>query len=159
MMGTSKAAQNGILFKGGEYLEIANRVKTIVFDKTGTLTQGRPSVTDIITLSDHVAIEGDGIGKTELLRLVAIAESGSEHPLGQAVVRKAREEEYGMLVPNPDSFEALSGHGVRATYSCHTILVGNRKLMDDTKIPVTQKVDSILEQDLKKKERPLHWYQ
>lgn len=146
MMGTSKAAQNGILFKGGEYLEIANRVKTIVFDKTGTLTQGRPSVTDIITLSDHVAIEGDGIGKTELLRLVAIAESGSEHPLGQAVVRKAREEEYGMLVPNPDSFEALSGHGVRATYSCHTILVGNRKLMDDTKIPVTQKVDSILEQ-------------
>jgi P-type Cu+ transporter len=146
MMGTSKGAQNGILFKGGEYLEIANKVKTIVFDKTGTLTQGRPSVTDIITLSDDDVIEGDGIGKTELLRLVAIAESGSEHPLGQAVVRKAREEEYGMLVPNPDSFEALSGHGVRATYSGHMILVGTRELMDDTKIPVTEKVDSILEQ-------------
>jgi Cu+-exporting ATPase len=150
MMGTSKGAQNGILFKGGEYLEIAKKVKTIVFDKTGTLTQGRPSVTDIITLSDFEAAHGDdsddGIGKTELLRLVAIAESGSEHPLGQAVVRKAREEEYGMLVPNPDSFEALSGHGVRATYSGHTILVGNRKLMDDNKIPVTEKVDSILEQ-------------
>ncbi len=150
MMGTSKGAQNGILFKGGEYLEIANKVKTIVFDKTGTLTQGRQSVTDIITLSDFEAAHGDdsddGIGKTELLRLVAIAESGSEHPLGQAVVRKAREEEYGMLVPNPDSFEALSGHGVRATYSGHTILVGNRKLMDDNKIPVTEKVDSILEQ-------------
>ena len=150
MMGTGKGAQNGILFKGGEYLEIANKVKTIVFDKTGTLTQGRPSVTDIITLSDHEAGHGDdsddGIGRTELLRLVAIAESGSEHPLGQAVVRKAREEEYGMLVPNPDSFEALSGHGVRATYSGHTILVGNRKLMDDNKIPVTEKVDSSLEQ-------------
>ena len=150
MMGTGKGAQNGILFKGGEYLEIANKVKTIVFDKTGTLTQGRPSVTDIITLSDFEAGKcddsDDGIGKTELLRLVAIAESGSEHPLGQAVVRKAREEEYGMLVSNPDSFEALSGHGVRATYSGHTILVGNRKLMDDNKIPVTEKVDSILEQ-------------
>src|SRR3989442_10429708 len=150
MMGTGKGAQNGILFKGGEYLEIANKVKTIVFDKTGTLTQGRPSVTDIITLSDFEAGKcddsDDGIGKTELLRLVAIAESGSEHPLGQAVVRKAREEEYGMLVPNPDSFEALSGHGVRATYSGHTILVGNRKLMDDNKIPVTEKVDSILEE-------------
>src|SRR3989442_3633020 len=150
MMGTGKGAQNGILFKGGEYLEIANKVKTIVFDKTGTLTQGRPSVTDIITLSDFEAGKcddsDDGIGKTELLRLVVIAESGSEQPLGQAVVRKAREEEYGMLVPNPDSFEALSGHGVRATYSGHTILVGNRKLMDDNKIPVTEKVDSILEQ-------------
>jgi len=149
MMGTGKGAQNGILFKGGEYLEIANKVKTIVFDKTGTLTQGRPSVTDIITLSEHETGQGDdsddGIGKTELLRLVAIAESGSEHPLGQAVVRKAREEEYGMLVPNPDSFEALWGHGVRATYSGHTILVGNRNLMDDNKIPVTEKVDSILE--------------
>src|SRR5438128_333699 len=148
MMGTGKGAQNGILFKGGEHLEIANKVNTIVFDKTGTLTQGRPSVTDIITLSDHDASDDsdDGIGKTEFLRLVAIAESGSEHPLGQAVVRKAREEEYEMLVPNPDSFEALSGHGVRATYSGHTILVGNRKLMDDNKIPVTEKVDSILEQ-------------
>ncbi|MDP9289659.1 MAG: heavy metal translocating P-type ATPase [Thermoproteota archaeon] len=150
MMGTGKGAQNGILFKGGEYLEIANKVKTIVFDKTGTLTKGRPSVTDIITLSDGEASDfddiDDGIGKTELLRLVAIAESGSEHPLGQAVVRKAREEEYGILVPNPDSFEALSGHGVRATYSGHTILVGNRKLMDDNKIPVTERLDSMLEQ-------------
>lgn len=150
MMGTGKGAQNGILFKGGEYLEIANKVKTIVFDKTGTLTQGRPSVTDIITLSDGGASDvdniDDGIGKTELLRLAAIAESGSEHPLGQAVVRKAREEEYGISVPNPDSFEALSGQGVRATYSGHTILIGNRKLMDDNKTPVTEIVDSRLEQ-------------
>jgi P-type Cu+ transporter len=84
MMGTGKAAENGILFKGGEYLEIASKVNTIVFDKTGTLTEGRPSVIDIIDLST--------IGEKELLRLVSIAESGSEHPLGQAIVRKAKEE-------------------------------------------------------------------
>src|SRR5438128_8201646 len=84
MMGTGKGAQNGILFKGGEHLEIANKVNTIVFDKTGTLTKGKPSVTDIIDLSDF--------GETELLRLIAIAESGSEHPLGQAIVNDAREK-------------------------------------------------------------------
>ncbi|HZD81872.1 MAG TPA: heavy metal translocating P-type ATPase, partial [Nitrososphaeraceae archaeon] len=77
MMGSGKAAENGILFKGGEYLEIAKKVNTIVFDKTGTLTKGKPSVTDIVDLS------ADVIGETELLRLASIAESGSEHPLGQ----------------------------------------------------------------------------
>src|ERR687892_2581408 len=77
MMGTGKGAENGILFKGGEYLEIANKVNTIVFDKTGTLTVGKPSVTDIVSLTD--------MGEQELLRLAAIAESGSEHPLAQAV--------------------------------------------------------------------------
>src|ERR687897_223319 len=79
MMGAGKGAENGILFKGGEYLETASKVKTIVFDKTGTLTRGKPSVTDIVDLSDSM-------GQNELLRLTAIAESGSEHPLGQAVV-------------------------------------------------------------------------
>src|ERR671911_736379 len=79
MMGAGKGAENGILFKGGEYLEIAKKVKTIVFDKTGTLTRGKPSVTDVIELTDS-------FGETELLRLTAIAESGSEHSLGQAVV-------------------------------------------------------------------------
>src|SRR5918994_731592 len=83
MMGAGKGAENGILFKGGEHLEIAKKVKTIVFDKTGTLTKGKPSVTDVIDLSDEI------IGEHELLRLAAIAESGSEHPLGQAVVNKA----------------------------------------------------------------------
>src|ERR1043166_7990419 len=103
MMGAGKGAENGILFKGGEYLEIAKKVKTIVFDKTGTLTKGKPSVTDIIDLS--------GMGEGELLRLVGIAESGSEHPLGQAVVNKVREK--GIMISNPDSFEAVSGHGLK----------------------------------------------
>ncbi len=134
MMGAGKGAENGILFKGGEYLEIAKKVKTIVFDKTGTLTKGKPSVTDIIDFS--------GMGESELLRIVAIAESGSEHPLGQAIVNSAKER--GIMVTNPDSFEAVSGHGLRAKYSDHTMLIGNRKLMDDNSIGVTETIDTTL---------------
>jgi P-type Cu+ transporter len=136
MMGSGKAAQNGILFKGGEYLEIAKKVKIIVFDKTGTLTVGKPSVTDIIDLTS------EAIGEKELLRLVAIAESGSEHPLGQAVVRRAKNE--GIVVSNPDSFEAVAGHGLKASYSDQIILIGNRKLMDDNNIVVTESLESTL---------------
>jgi Cu+-exporting ATPase len=136
MMGAGKGAENGILFKGGEYLEIAKKVKTVVFDKTGTLTKGKPSVTDIVDLS--------GLGESELMRIVAIAESGSEHPLGQAVVNSAKEK--GIMVTNPDSFEAVSGHGLRAKYGDHTILIGNRKLMEDSNISVIETVDSTLNQ-------------
>jgi P-type Cu+ transporter len=137
MMGAGKGAENGILFKGGEYLEMARKVKTVVFDKTGTLTKGRPEVTDIVDLSAD-------IGKEELLRLAAIAESGSEHPLGQAVVSRAKEG--GMMgVANPDSFEAVSGRGLRATYGDHVILIGNRKMMEDNNnnnhIAIAESVD------------------
>jgi P-type Cu+ transporter len=131
MMGAGKGAENGILFKGGEYLEMARKVKTVVFDKTGTLTKGRPEVTDIISRLDIV--------REEMLRLAAIAESGSEHPLGQAIVRQAKAE--GMIVANPDSFEAVSGNGLRATYGDHVIMIGNRKMMDDNDIAVTESVD------------------
>ncbi|MGB8188953.1 MAG: heavy metal translocating P-type ATPase, partial [Nitrososphaeraceae archaeon] len=137
MMGTGKAAENGILFKGGEYLEIASKVNTIVFDKTGTLTEGRPSVIDIIDLST--------MGEKELLRLASIAESGSEHPLGQAIVRKAKEE--GMTITaNTDSYEAISGLGLRAIYEGRTILVGTRKLMEEANMPVPENVDSTLKE-------------
>ena len=137
MMGTGKAAENGILFKGGEYLEIASKVNTIVFDKTGTLTEGRPSVIDIIDLST--------MGEKELLRLASIAESGSEHPLGQAIVRKAKEE--GMaIIANTDSFEAISGLGLRAIHEGRTILVGTRKLMEEASISVPENVDSTLKE-------------
>jgi Cu+-exporting ATPase len=135
MMGASKGAENGILFKSGEYLEIARKVNTIVFDKTGTLTEGKLSVTDVIDLSA-------GMGENELLRLAAIAESGSEHPLGQAVVKMAKER--GLPVSNPDSFEAVSGHGLKATYANHTILIGNRRLMHENGIEVGARVDSML---------------
>lgn len=137
MMGAGRGAENGMLFKGGEYLEIAKKVRIIVFDKTGTLTKGKPSVTDILDLS--------GIGENELLRLAAIAESGSEHPLGQAVVNNAKEKGIP-VISNPASFEAVLGHGLRATYADHTILIGNRKLMDDNNIPGTETVDTTLTQ-------------
>jgi Cu+-exporting ATPase len=103
---------------------------------TGTLTEGKPSVTDVVGLS------GGDIGENELLRLAAIAESGSEHPLGQAVVRSAKER--GLPVSNPDSFEAVSGHGLKATYGDHTILIGNRKLMHENAIDIGTRVDSLL---------------
>src|SRR5918996_1683776 len=135
MMGAGKGAENAILFKGGEYLEIAKKVKTIVFDKTGTLTKGKPSVTDIVDLSDSM-------GQNALLRLTAIAESGSEHSLGQAVVNYAKEK--GVIVTNPESFEAVSGHGLNARYADHIILVGNRKLMEENNIHVTATIDSKL---------------
>ena len=135
MMGSGKAAQYGILFKGGEYLEIASKVNIVVFDKTGTLTEGKPSVTDIYDIS--------GMGEKELLRLAAIAESGSEHPLGQAIVRKAKGE---MIVPNPNSFEAVSGHGLKAIYEGRIILVGTRKLMSESDIPVSDTVETKLKE-------------
>lgn len=134
MMGAGKGAENGILYKGGEHIEIANKVNTIVFDKTGTLTVGKPSVTDIVSLTD--------IGEQELLRLAAIAESGSEHPLAQAVIRKAKEN--GTPITNPDSFEAVSGYGLKATYSNHIIMIGNRKMMEDNQIAVTESMETKL---------------
>ena len=135
MMGSGKAAEFGILFKGGEHLEIASKVNTIVFDKTGTLTEGRPSVTDVYDNSE--------IGEKELLRLAAIAESGSEHPLGQAIVRVAKKEN---IIPNPESFEAIPGQGLRADYEGHIILVGTRKLMSERGIPVPEVVETKLKE-------------
>ncbi len=137
MMGSGKAAEHGILFKGGEYLEIASKVQTIVFDKTGTLTEGTPSVTDIYDISES------GIGEKELLRLAAIAEAGSEHPLGQAIVRKAKEDN---MIPNPEISEAISGKGLRAVYEGHVILVGTRMLMIDNKIATPESVESKLKE-------------
>src|ERR671918_521238 len=135
MMGSGKGAENGILFKGGEYLEIANKVNTIELDKKETWTKGKQTVMEIIDLTN--SIRG-----TELLRLGAIAESGSEHPLGQAVVNYAKEK--GILISNPQSFEAVCGHGLQARYADHTILIGNRKLMEEYNIRVTEATDSKL---------------
>lgn len=136
MMGAGKGAENGILYKGGEHIEIANKVNTIVFDKTGTLTVGKPSVTDLVSLSKE-------IGEQELLRLAAIAESGSEHPLAQSIIRKAKENGIPTIT-NPDSFQAVSGHGLKATYSNHSIMIGNRKMMEDNQITITENIETKL---------------
>src|SRR4029078_11643857 len=135
MMGAGKGAENGILYKGGEYIEIANKVNTVVFDKTGTLTAGRPSVTDIMLLARDME-------EQELLKFAAIAESGSEHPLAQAVVRKAKEN--NISIENPESFEATSGHGLKAVHSSHDIIIGNRKIMEDNKISINENIENNL---------------
>jgi Cu+-exporting ATPase len=135
MMGSGKAAEHGILFKGGEYLEIASKIQTIVFDKTGTLTEGKPSVTDI-----HIIPES-GISEKEILRLAAIAEAGSEHPLGQAIVRKGRQDN---AIPIPETSQAISGQGLKAVYQGLVILIGTRKLMIENGIPIGESVKSKL---------------
>ena len=135
MMGSGKAAEHGILFKGGEYLEIASKIQTIVFDKTGTLTEGKPSVTDIYTIPET------GIVEKEILRLAAIAEAGSEHPLGQAIVRKGKQDN---AIPIPEISQAISGQGLKAVYQGLVILVGTRKLMIENSIPIGERVESKL---------------
>jgi Cu+-exporting ATPase len=114
MVGTGKGAENGILFRSSEALERTEQVRAIVLDKTGTITLGKPSVTDVIvTQQDR---------QDEILRLIASAERGSEHPLGQAVVKAAQER--GLALSEPDGFEAVAGHGIRAQVDDHTVLVG-----------------------------------
>ncbi|MDV3277187.1 MAG: cadmium-translocating P-type ATPase [Nitrososphaerales archaeon] len=124
MIGASKGAQNGILIKNGEYLEKAHKLTTVVFDKTGTLTKGEPSLTDVV---------GFNSGEEEVLRMAAAAEVGSEHPLGEAIVRGARER--GLSIDNPEGFEAIAGQGVKATVRGAIVLLGNRKLMEVNGIP------------------------
>ena len=123
MVGTAKGAYFGILIKGGKALEQAYKINTIAFDKTGTLTKGEPAVTDIIQ-NDNVKFK---IDKNYILKLAAIAERGSEHPLAQAIVRKAKEEK--MEIPEPKDFKAISGMGVRANYEGKEILVGNKMFL------------------------------
>jgi len=121
MVGTGKGAQTGILIKSAVALERAYRIKTIVFDKTGTLTKGKPAVTDTVAV--------DGFVENEILRLAAIAEKGSEHPLGEAIVDAGKDEDEELA--DPEAFEALSGRGVLARVEGKEVLLGNRTLMDE----------------------------
>ena len=120
MVGTGKGAENGILIRGAEALEIAHRLDTIVLDKTGTLTKGKPSVTDVVST--------EGMTRKEILTLAASAEKGSEHPLGEAIVTKAEEE--GLKLLNSVDFQAIPGQGVEATIDSKRVLLGNLKLME-----------------------------
>ncbi|MFC6823896.1 heavy metal translocating P-type ATPase [Halopelagius fulvigenes] len=141
MVGTSIGAQNGVLFKGGDILERVRDVDTVVFDKTGTLTKGEMSLTDVVVVepaADGGKAAADGGQLTDerperteesVLRLAAAAESGSEHPLAEAIVEGARER--GIDVTDPESFENVPGHGVHATVEGREVLVGNRKLLSD----------------------------
>jgi len=114
MVGTGKGAENGILFRTSEALERTEQVRAIVLDKTGTITRGKPSVTDVLVTEKDA--------ESEILRLLASAERGSEHPLGQAVVKAAQER--GLRLSEPQAFEAVAGHGIRAQVDGHSVLVG-----------------------------------
>jgi Cu+-exporting ATPase len=126
MVGTGKGAENGLLIKGGDNLEKTRKLTTVVFDKTGTLTKGEPSVTDVITIEDF--------DENKLLTLAAGAEKGSEHPLGQAIVKGA--EERGLKIPELEKFNVIPGHGVKANVEGKEVIVGNRRLMIDNTISV-----------------------
>jgi Cu+-exporting ATPase len=141
MVGTTIGAQNGVLFKGGDVLERAKDVDTVVFDKTGTLTEGAIELTDVVVVGDGAPAPDDGdaaadggrlaardrLSEADVLRLAASAEHASEHPLARAIVEGARDR--GIAVTEPEDFENVPGHGVRATVDGDEILVGNRKLL------------------------------
>ncbi|PHV69694.1 copper-translocating P-type ATPase [Sporanaerobium hydrogeniformans] len=118
MVGTGKGAEHGVLIKGGEALEATYKIDTIVFDKTGTLTEGKPKVTDVLTVD---------MKEEELLILAASAEKGSEHPLGEAIVKAA--EEKGLNLKEIQKFKALPGHGIEVKLADKNMLLGNKKLM------------------------------
>ena len=131
MVGTGLGAENGILIKGGEYLESAEHIDTIVFDKTGTLTKGELVVTDVVSSNAH----GVPLTETDILRLAASAERGSEHPLAQAVVQRARDQH--IETTEPREFKAVMGEGVIASVDGTQVLLGNRMLMSAHGVDVT----------------------
>jgi len=134
MVGTGKGAENGILIKGGEVLEKAQKLDTVVFDKTGTLTKGEPALTDVI------AIKG---AQNDVLRLAAIAEKGSEHPLGEAILKGAKER--GIDVPDAEEFKAIPGRGVEVKYGGKKVLIGTRKLMAEYGMDIAPHSGRLLE--------------
>ncbi|MCT8139914.1 copper-translocating P-type ATPase [Anaerobacillus sp. CMMVII] len=124
MVGTGRGAENGILYKGGEHLERAHKTDTVVLDKTGTITKGEPELTDVVSVN--------GWDQEELLKLAASIEKGSEHPLGQAIVKAAKEK--AIELNSVEHFEAIPGHGLKAVYEGKEVFIGTRKLLRENKI-------------------------
>lgn len=131
MVATGKGAENGILIKSGEALETAHKINTIIFDKTGTITEGKPKVTDVIA--------AEGVAKERLLQIAASGEKGSEHPLGEAIIKEAQDLGIGLI--SVDSFEAIPGHGIEALIDGAKVLIGNKKLMDERSVSIEEMKD------------------
>ena len=131
MVGTGKGAENGILIKGGEALEITHKIDTVIFDKTGTITEGKPQVTEI-----HSA---DGVDELQVLKLAAAVEKKSEHPLGEAIVRKAMEQ--NLDLQRVDNFIAITGKGVKAKLENVEVLVGNSRFIEEEQIDTSKMKD------------------
>lgn len=130
MVGTGKGAENGVLIKSGDALEATQKVQTIVFDKTGTITEGKPVVTDIVTYHDY--------SEEEVLVLAASAETGSEHPLGEAIVERATAQQLSLT--DVTDFQAIPGHGIAVTVAGKALLLGNQKLMNERHIELLDAV-------------------
>jgi Cu+-exporting ATPase len=126
MVGTGKGAESGILIKGGESLETAHKLDTVVFDKTGTLTKGEPEITDLVSINAK--------SEQEILKYAASAEKVSEHPLGEAILKSARERNIEPL--DPKEFKAIEGQGIEARVDGKDVLLGNIKLMKDRGIDI-----------------------
>ncbi len=133
LAGVGKGAEYGVLLRSGEYVEKARKLTTVIFDKTGTLTKGEPSVTDILTYNSYT--------EQAVLQFAGAAEKGSEHPLAEAILTKA--EANKLTIPQAESFEAIPGRGVRCKVEDKTVLLGNRKLMQEQQVSI-----SSLEADL-----------
>ncbi|MEB1806080.1 MAG: heavy metal translocating P-type ATPase [Bacillaceae bacterium] len=139
MVGTEKGAENGILIKDATSLERAHKINTVILDKTGTITEGKPKLTDLITVGHF--------SEQELLTMAASVETASEHPLGEAIVEAAKEK--GIKMDDPDSFEAIVGHGLIASLNNQEVLIGNIKLMQKFNIELQsyeQKAISLADQ-------------
>lgn len=133
LAGVGKGAEHGILLRGGEYVERARRLTTIIFDKTGTLTMGKPTVTDVIPVGSY--------SREDVMKLAAIAEKSSEHPLAEAIIKAA--DNLGFKASSPSSFEVIPGGGVRATYEGHLVFLGNSRLMEGNGVDVSRVKDTV----------------
>lgn len=136
MVGVGKGAEAGILIRGGEVLERAQKLSTVIFDKTGTLTRGEPSVTNVETFTDRP--------RDEVLRLAASVEAGSEHPLGEAIVRAAKQNRLDL--PSVKNFEAIPGHGIRGEVNSDRVVLGNRRLFREQGYTINSAVENLLAQ-------------
>lgn len=126
MVGTGKGAELGVLIKGGEPLEITHKVGTVIFDKTGTITHGKPMVTDIVSFGNY--------SRDRILQLCGSIEKNSEHPLGEAIVRKAIEEK--IVLKDVDNFISITGMGISAEFDAKTIYIGNLKFIESNGIKI-----------------------
>lgn len=136
MVGVGKGAEAGILIRGGEVLERAQKLSTVIFDKTGTLTRGEPSVTNVETFTDRP--------RDEVLRLAASVEAGSEHPLGEAIVRAAKQNRLDL--PSVKNFEAIPGHGIRGEVNSDRVVLGNRRLFREQGYTINSAAENLLAQ-------------
>ncbi len=131
MVGVGKGAEAGILIRGGEYLERAHKLQIVVFDKTGTLTKGEPEVTDVVPAGKY--------SEEDIISIAAAAESGSEHPLADAIIREAKRRR--IAIQEVSSFEAVSGKGIKAMLGKKAIAVGNRKMMSDHMVKISSDIE------------------